>query len=341
MRPEPRAGRVGTAPASRIEMPALARAASRRSRQAQTVFKTVMAAGLLLLIAAAFFGSLPARLGAVDVAGLLVLVAFLAAGGFRAYRLGKRPDRVWYGSRMLSEDLKSLAWCYAVGGRPFAIGARSSPDAETHFARHINTLVDRSREETLSLPAPEEDSDQITASMRELRVQPLETRRTRYAEARIGDQQRYYVRKAREFQRRANGWNIALYAAEGVGVLWAIGRLLRPLLLPAQLAAQTARPSAVQSILYTFFSYDLFGLAGTIVAAGTSWLQLNQYLTLSDTYSALAQKLGMYRERAMGPSLDEEHWARFVSEVERLLRDEHTQWRDMHDPDGFTTISIG
>lgn len=313
MTPDPTS--LATSAATHLAMPAIARAASTRSRQAQLAFKRSILAGLALLIVAAIAGSLGLRAGKFDAAGLAVLLAFLSAGSLRAYRLARRPDRVWYASRALAEEIKSLVWRYSVGGKPYGLDARLHGDPESRLIKRLNALVDRPREESLSLPAPEEGAEHITASMRALRLHPLDERRAAYAAGRIADQQRYYTKKTQALKQRADQWNMALLGAEAVGVLAALIRLLHP------------------------FAYDLFGLAGTIVAAGTSWMQLNQYTSLAERYSAMAHKLGGHHGRAITPDLPwtEVEWARFV---EDLLAEEHSQWRDMHDPDGYSSGAL-
>ncbi len=299
-----------------IEMPAVARAASKRSRQAKVNSERGVGAGLLLLMVAALAGLFVWEREQVDVAGLVALIAFLGAVAARIYRLSERPDKIWSQSRVLAEDAKSLAWRYAVGGLPYGLDAPSvasagapSPalTAEADLQRRLDGFLEKARTQELHLPPPGGDEDQITASMQQLRQQPPEVRQGAYIEGRIGDQEVYYRERSSGFEQFASLWNAALFVVEGLGVLAALAKVL------------------------SLFHIDALGLAGTVVAAGMSWVQLHRYAALAESYSAMAHKLRGYRGVAMrsGAQWSEAQWASFVDEVETLLEKEHLEWSDL------------
>jgi len=290
-----------------LEMPTLAIAASERARRARQFLFLSVAAGLLLVILAAIVGPFTWEHNRIDIAGLIGLVAFLAAITVRTVRLRRRPDRIWSESRLLTEEVKSAAWRYAVGGVPYNLETPLPEGAEMYLANNLHDLLEKARRAGVHLPLPEAEPYLLTASMREVRLQPLERRRSLYLQERITHQYQYYYTKAKECDRRANLWDDILIGIEGVGVLLALAKVLGLLVI------------------------DLFGVAGILIAAGTSWMQLNQYMSRAQSYGVTADALlrSLTLARLEDKQWTEGEWARFVDTVETLLGTEHLEWRAM------------
>ncbi|HKV86218.1 MAG TPA: DUF4231 domain-containing protein [Ktedonobacterales bacterium] len=305
-----------TSPLARPEMPTLAMATSKVSRSYQRIARWALGLALALVTLAAvasLFNGLKRTLSightTVNIATTVAAIAFALALLVRLYRIMRRPERVWYESRSLTEQAKSLAWTYAVGGSPFAkstiIGDAQRESAEDDFARTLQGLVEEAtrRAVPIGLPrkgTPVRDITEWMATTR--RGSPAERARI-YGELRIGDQQRFYDRRVDRYARIARRWNLALFALEGAGVAAALLRALGVIHL------------------------DLIGVAGTLAAAGTAWLQFNQFSSLSSVYAAMEYKLARFARRCAESSWTEEAWATFVREVEDLLGDEHSSWR--------------
>jgi hypothetical protein len=234
-----------------FEMPSLVADASTRAQSAQDYLFRSVAVGLLLLIVAAIvdlFAWIPNR---IDIAALIGLLAFLTAITLRTVRLRHRPDKIWAESRLLAEEVKSAAWRYAVGGAPYGVKTRPAEGVETRpaegaqpsFTREVYDLHKTAHAARVHVPVKAANPDFITVSMKDLRRQPLEHRRSVYLEERITHQWQYYSSKASQCERLANRWDEALIGVEGVGVLLALAKVLSAL------------------------EFDLLGVAAVLVAA--------------------------------------------------------------------------
>jgi hypothetical protein len=296
-----------------FEMPSLASGASNRAQRAQHFLFRSVAVGLLLLIVAAIAGPFTWMPNRIDIAALIGLIAFLAAITLRTARLRHRPDKIWAESRLLAEDVKSAAWRYAVGGAPYGVltlpaeGVETPPadGAQPPFTSEVYDLHKTAHAAGVHVPFLAEDPDYITVSMKELRRQPLQHRRAVYIEERITHQCQYYSAKALQCERLANRWDEALIGIEGAGVLLALAKVLGAL------------------------EFDLLGVTAVLVAAGTSWTQLNQFTSRAQSYGAIEVELArsLNEAREEGKPWTEGEWARFVASVENLLAGEHLDWQ--------------
>jgi hypothetical protein len=299
-------------------MPTLAQATSAASRAYQRLARLALGTALALVVLATLaspFHSLNQTISFsrwnVNVATAVAAAAFALALLVRLYRIMRRPERVWYDSRSLSEQAKSLAWAYAVGGTPFPEGVPSESAAlgvsapSDQYGRALQGLIDEAERRHVPLHRPKHGGpvQDITDWMATTRRKPLPERARVYGEQRIGDQQRFYARRTDHYTRIARRWNVGLLLLEAGGAAAAGLRAL----------------NVVQ--------FDLIGVAGTLVAAGTAWLQFNQFVTLSSTYAAMDFKLAGYERRCHDTAWTEPTWAAFVREVEDLLGQEHSSWR--------------
>src|SRR5690349_2934788 len=106
-----------------MELPALHEATSEMSARAQREFLWLTRSQLLLVLGAAIAGLMTLKVGAdkTPVGVIVGLIAFVVSILLRLFTLARRPESRWYEGRAAAESVKTLAWRYAVGGKPFAV----------------------------------------------------------------------------------------------------------------------------------------------------------------------------------------------------------------------------
>src|SRR5690606_41156173 len=77
--------------------------------------------------------------------------------------------------------------------------------------------------------------------------------------------------------------------------------------------------------LLDLFTFDLAGILAAVLGAGSAWLAVRQYETLSRAYTFAATELSVIHERLA--HADEESWAGEVADAEEAISREHTMWR--------------
>lgn len=282
------------------DLPVLYQAADANSLEAQQRFLRVTSAELIMVVIAAAAGAFTWRTGGADWAGVVAAVSFAVALVLRVYLLTSRPDRTWYDGRAVAESAKNLAWRYAVGGDPFRVDTKEEAEADEILVKRLREILEGLK--GLHLVPPSNGAEQITPGMRKLRAKSLGERKEAYEFDRIADQRDWYSRKARWNKNRANRWSGALIIIEALGITAAI-----------------LKATGVLDV-------DVLGLAGAVVAAAMSWLQVKQHSTLAEAYSVAAQELAAIKAR-ISRQTSEEAWARFVNEAEDAISREHTLWK--------------
>ncbi len=282
------------------DFPLIQQAAGANSQEGQQRYFRDTRRNLIMLIVATVAGAFTLRRGTTDWAGVIATIAFLGALYTRLNLLTGRPERTWYDGRAAAESAKTLAWRYAVGGKPFGIKTCPSQQADALLLTRLSDILTNLG--GLGAVPPARGGEQITAGMRALRSRSLEERKAAYAAGRIANQRDWYSSKARWNLNRAQRWGAALLLVEFAG---AVGAIVKAIGL---------------------VEIDLLGLAGTAAAAGTSWLQAKQHTTLAEAYSVTAHELA-----AIAAQIDmqqsEETWAEFVDDAEEAISREHTLWR--------------
>ncbi len=84
--------------------------------------------------------------------------------------------------------------------------------------------------------------------------------------------------------------------------------------------------SAALAKVVGYLNVDLAGVVAAMIAAGTAWVNLRQYTTLSRAYTFAAHELTMARER-LERTTDEESWAAEAADAEEAVSREHIMWR--------------
>jgi hypothetical protein len=281
-------------------LPPLHDAASDASLRGQDRFVRATQGQLVCLIVAAVGGALVLEAGDVSIGAVVALIAFVAALGLRTLMLIAAPARNWYEGRAAAESVKTLAWRYAVGGHPFAVGL-GEPEADQLFVERCSEIL----RELTQLELVVEAGPQITPQMRDLRQGPLAVRKDAYETARIADQQDWYSAKCAANRQKAWRWQLALGVLETVGVLAAVARVAG------------------------WIHFDLLGVMAASTAAGTAWIQTRQYEQLAAAYGIACQELANVRALVHSPD-NEGSWAVFVQDAEEAISREHTMWRASH-----------
>ena len=242
----------------------------------------------------------------VNYATAVAAILFLFASSIRLYRIIRRPERIWFGSRVLAERTKSLAWSYAVAGARLPLSG--APETiNTQYQEALNEAATEAGQGGVRYHTPKGKADiqVITSWMRETRAKDLGERRRIYAERRIKDQEDYYSKNERKYSHRAAIWQWVLYGIELAG--------------------------AVLAALYALaiIPLDLVGFIGTAAAGLAAWVQFNQFTELAGTYDAMAYRMAGYREECTDDTTPwtEDRWAKFVEKVEGVLDEEHGAWR--------------
>lgn len=279
------------------DMPALYRAADVTSLTGQQNFLGAMKVRLAALLIAALCGVFVGLMKPPDWVALAGVTAFVAAIVAELYLLFTKPERGWYEGRAAAESVKTLAWRYAVGGRPFGL---SEIDVDERFLDRLNEILTDLHD--VSLQAGPEGGEQLTPAMRDLRAKPLADRRDAYRVGRIEDQRDWYRGKAQWNDERARTLRIVALVLEGAGIVAGILTVI---------GAVTA---------------DLLGIVAAAIAVVAAWMQTKQHETLARAYSVTTQELASVRsDWEADRSADE--WAEFVDEAEEAISKEHTLWR--------------
>jgi hypothetical protein len=301
------------------DMPGLFKAADKASIKAQAQFFSWLRAELVLLTLAAAvavfstvnlvsptvgpftingFTTPPITL--VALAGA-VLIAF--ALGARIYRYWRHFDTKWYEARAAAESVKSLAWRYAVGGRPFPRGGDEVAAKQLLIRRLEDTLTDVAR--NLQKTAFTDD-EKITPAMQKLRDASLADRQEAYRANRIEDQETWYLKKSAWNKNRGLLWHSVLITVEALGVVGS--GLLAVHLLP----------------------FSPQGVVAAIVSGIISWTQSKRYQDLEASYRVTASELGSIKQEIANQTT-EAGWSTFVDEAEEACSREHRLWRATHD----------
>jgi hypothetical protein len=297
------------------DLPPLFIAADRDAAHAQQRFFGLLSAELTLLGLGALAGLLSAlpivpsvKTAPFAVAGVSIPAlpyADLASAALialalilRLWRFGAHPEDRWYEARAVAESAKSVAWRYAVGGRPFDLGK----DQDV-----VDTLARQRFSEALTVtPSYRPDAqfteeEQITPAMRALRMRSAEARREVYRIGRIVDQRAWYERNAQLNRALARRAHLVIIGLEALAVVAAL------------LQALQIVPANTQAVLTA------------LIGGGIAWTQARRYQDLGASYRLTAQEVRKLEESfPMDPS--EAVWAQFVDSAEEAFSREHKMW---------------
>ncbi|MEA5456496.1 DUF4231 domain-containing protein [Sinomonas sp. JGH33] len=282
-----------------LDLPGFFKDADAASLATQRAYLALNRTRLWSAVAGALGGAITWSASSLDAGALVALAGFLVALVAELVLAFLQPERDWYSGRALAESMKTMAWCYAVGGDPFA---SSLGDAEARrILRERAELLLQKGGDKVSMSAA---SPLVTESMTALRHSSFETRRAAYLERRTRDQRNWYAGKARQSKRKADLWRSALVAAEIAAV-----------------SASTLRVTKTLDI-------DLAGILGAAIGSGAAWLALKQYAQLAAAYSLASRELTLQED--LLSQVEEDGWSHAVSDAEEAISREHTMWLASH-----------
>jgi hypothetical protein len=204
-------------------------------------------------------------------------------------------DTSWYQARSTAEEIKSLAWRYAIAAAPFERGL-DDRDADAVFITRLREIT----RDFSDLEAPS-DRGEITPAMRALRAASTDDRVEAFLEHRVREQQRWYGARSRRAARAADRWDIAFYVLVAAAVVAGV-----------LLAADDAAAVAVSVSA---------GAMGAVLA----WVGVNRFAGLATAYARVATELSLLA--SVAPPGATEDWSRFVDGVEQAIAREHVEWR--------------
>ncbi len=310
------------------DMPGLFKAADKASIKAQARFFSWLRAELVLMTLAgvvAVFSSIKQpelSLGPISISGwpdqaaaligilhglslvgLVTGVIFIATLLARLYRYARHFDTQWYEARAAAESAKSLAWRYAVGGRPFPLGGDEVATRQLLIQRLEDTLTDVARDLQKTTFT---DDEKITPAMQRLRAASLPDRQAAYRNGRIVDQEKWYLKKSAWNKKRGLQWHTTLVAIEALGV---VGSGL---------------------VAFHLLPFSPQGAVAAIVGGIISWTQTKRYHDLEASYRVTASELGSINQ-GIANQTTESGWSTFVDEAEEACSREHRLWRATRD----------
>ncbi|MCE9623556.1 MAG: DUF4231 domain-containing protein [Actinomycetia bacterium] len=286
-----------------IELPSAFTAADDQSSWGQRVHLRLTKIELALVVLGACAGLLE-HVGKSDInmPQLFGGVLFVGALLLRAHRSSEQYERQWFEGRAAAESIKSLAWRYAVGGKPTGLELQSA-EADgvlVGLLREIVTGRPRAIVRHRELPAA-----QITAWMRRTRELPLDERAHIYRTSRIEDQRAWYAARAFSNAQQHRRWNFVVLALEFLGFVVGLSQAVG---------------------LFGSFRVGALGVAGAVVAAVISWSHAKQFGTLASAYAQAELELSSLLDLFFTGS-NENEWASFVESAETAISREHRMWQ--------------
>ena len=277
------------------DYPALYRAASELSQNAQQAFYRIFAAHMGLLVLAAAITVLESHNIALAIFQALIL---LGALGCAIYLSAIRPERQWYGGRAIAESIKTITWRYLSRSEPFSLGDNADIDL---FRRRLKLITEQNREIAKQF-STHLSGLQITEEMARVRQLPTQGRISYYREGRIEDQLHWYSGKAKYNRTKVKVFFGLLISTIVLAIVCSISKI--------------GYPTA------TIWPTDVFVI---IAASLLSWIQAKRFQELSASYALTAHEISFVREQSRMSMTDEE-FSVFVGDAENAFSREHTQW---------------
>lgn len=231
----------------------------------------------------------------VDIAALIILIGFLSTLVCEVISWAAHAEKLWYEGRAAAESIKTLAWRYAVCADPFLPSMNDREAEDLLRDRILSVTNELSAEITFS------NSNTIASEgMTTLRNSCFANRRGAYIKGRIIDQKSWYTKKATSNRRQARIWRSTLVIFEALAFALACSRVAGG------------------------WSIDFAGLFAATIAAGTAWVAVKQFSSLTSAYSLAANELGILESKLS--RVDEDSWPFIAADAEEAISREHTTW---------------
>lgn len=284
------------------DYPAMFRAADAGSASAKASFYRLVALDVLLLLVGAILAVvpvLPPKQAAFNAFSALVLFGSIVVALILKQ---KNFEARWYEARAVSESVKTVAWQYMMCATPFE-GIMAGRDADALFLDKLDEIIQGRARNVLTLSGGSDGTDeQIPPKMRAIRVSKLTRRKEIYCDERIADQRKWYSQASKRNKAKGSRWywitTLAQAGGCGVAIFFAIA--------PAPVGGWVALLSAV-------------------TASALSWIQLNRFQELAESYAVAANDLSMVSAQSAHIHSDAA-FSKFVRDAENAISREHTLW---------------
>lgn len=276
------------------DLPGFFHDADKASQQGQRKTLLLSRVRLISAVLAAIGGAFKWKLGGTyDFWAFVALAGFFVALFTEILLWATHPEQKWNSGRAVAEQIKSLAWRYAVAGDPFAPGM---PRAKQELQLRVAEVVSEQGKKLALASTNPEGAER----MARLRARPFTERRDTYREGRVKIQLDWYRARAAKNEFRASLWRMLLIAGEFVAILFAGARVMG------------------------VWDVDMSGVMAAAVAGGAAWLGLKQHENLHLGYSAAASDLALIYERLA--DAEEADWPTAVADAEAAISKEHSAW---------------
>jgi len=278
------------------DYPPLVHRADKASLEGQARYLSYIRSELLIAVFAALFSDLiHVRPEGWKIAGWSVVVLLIVGLIVQLVRLGKRQDQGWFEGRAVAESGKTLTWRFMMKVHPF----HDESNLETEFMNRLRSVVHGCR---VSQPKTEGSAEEITQRMRETRGYPWEKRRDFYVAARLNDQIKWYLGKAKYNSRRSRRW------------------------LAFSIFAQICAIGAAFLAIYSKEHWNFVPFVTTIAASFVAWSQAKNFDELSESYDLAHDELSQIKEDQILRATSEAAFLDAVVNSEGAISREHTMW---------------
>ncbi len=278
-----------------IRYPALYAVADRASGRQQTLYFSLVLGEYGSLVAVAIMSvNMIGDRRYIIVYGMLLAIAL----GLLVARTLLKPEQRWYQARALAESVKTTAWKFAMGARPFQHDAND----RQRLRRMLVELLEANSSIGAQFDNKTNDDDQIPAELEAICALSRSERLRLYMRERVDNQLGWYARKARSNARAGLGFAFALGALYLAAFVIFCIRMDRPDWI-------YAHPDPI--IL--------------LAASVLGWMQIKRFNELGASYALTATEISILKSRA--PEItDDEALSLFIDDAEEAFSREHTQW---------------
>lgn len=278
-----------------MKFPALHAVADRASSRQQSLYF-----GLVLAEYAALTAVAVLSVNLISDGRYIILYGVLlgAALSTLVVRSILKPEERWYQARALAESVKTTAWKFAMGARPFENDAKD----RGRLRQLLQELLDANRSVGSQFDGSIAGNDQISGEMEALRMLPRSERLHVYMRDRVEDQLDWYSRKAKSNSNTGRRFAVIL------GCLYALAFIV--------LLIRVEQPQ------WIYAHPDPLILLGASVLG---WMQIKRFNELGASYGLTAAEIGILKSRAP-EILDDAALSIFIDDAEEAFSREHTQW---------------
>ena len=231
----------------------------------------------------------------------------------------------WVLTRHHAETLRSAVWLYLFD-LPLSATGRAAPAAQADAAwqQWVAALAAADQRQLTasgrSLPPLPTLAAEPTQELRDLRNRlrqvGLDEKLRAYCAARLSSQRKYFVGRVEELRKKARFWHYFSYGILVVAFGWNLVRLL---------AIVLNWSSSISFFNFNFFLV-LIGGAGLVKA----YIETEGLEPLAARYQLMGDALTAQRQQCPQAPVSADTFLRFITESERILRAETTEWTTRH-----------